>query len=302
MSSSSERMTKNDRREAARQKAQALREQQERARKRNIGIGVGVLVLALGGLGYGVFVMAQQTTTARAEAAMYETAVALPMPTTQAQVPTLADVPLPSTADPATGGIPVSKDGVGTAADGGVVVDVYVDPICPYCGVFERANGSDLAALAAEPGVTVSYHLMTIMDNQSLGTHYSVRAANAMAVVADLDPNRFQAFMAAMFAEGVQPDEGTKGMNDAEIAAIAQGVGVPESVTEHFTDTVEFQGTTVRTYAPWMMANLGVAPVNPENNAVSTPTVMIDGVMFGGNYLQPGVLKQAIVEAVSAGS
>ncbi|MCL2453854.1 MAG: thioredoxin domain-containing protein [Micrococcales bacterium] len=205
---------------------------------------------------------------------------------------------MPSAAEPASGGIPVSAAGVGVVAEG-VRVDVYLDFLCPYCGLFEQVNGADLQALAAQDGVTVVYHPLAIMDRASLGTFYSTRAANAVGVVADQSPEHFVVFMEALFARGTMPDQGTEGLSDARLAEVAQSVGVPTSVTDQFTSVVEVDGRQVRPFVPWTVASLYAAALAMDGQ-VGTPSVFIDGERWSGDYTTRGTLKAA-VEAAARG-
>ncbi len=51
--------------------------------------------------------------------------------------------------------------------------------------------------------------------------------------------------MVALFAPGAQPDENGHGLIDEKVA---QGVGVPTAVTDQFTATADFEGTTLLTH------------------------------------------------------
>lgn len=289
------RMTKNERRELARTQAQALREAQERARKRNIAIGAGVLLLAVAGLIWVVWALIAADPTAEAQGSGMRTdTITLPA---DVGAPSLTEVETPASAN-TTGGIPVSSEGVGVAPEGNVTVDVYADFVCPYCGLLEQVNGEDLIDLTAEPGVTVIYHPVAIMDYTMLGSYYPTRVANAAAIVADQDPDNFVAFYQAMFADGVQPAEGTTGLSDEQIASIAQGVGVPAEVTDTFTDTVTFKGHEVRKFAPWVLAATATLPLNPSTDKASTPTMLINGERWSGDFLTAGQLRLAVEATV----
>ena len=58
----------------------------------------------------------------------------------------------------------------------------------------------------------------------------TAKSANAAAVVAQRAPDSYPDVVAGLFAD--QPEEGTTGLTDEQIAAIAVDAGVPESVTE----------------------------------------------------------------------
>src|SRR5665647_2050584 len=131
---------------------------------------------------------------------------------TRNQVPDKADPapePLSDVADgpqgsTETGGILVGPEGVAGTVDGAaadaVVVSVYVDYMCPYCGQFEAVNGPTLDQLRGDGTIIVEYHPVSILDEASLGTAYSTRAAAAAALVADQAPEAFVAFNTALFA------------------------------------------------------------------------------------------------------
>ena len=169
-----------------------------------------------------------------------------------------------------------------------VVVDLYTDFMCPVCGAFEQQNGADLDALSKAGTAAIVYHPISILDRASNGTNYSTRAAQAAGVVADQDPAHYLAFDEALFAN--QPAENTSGPTDGQIEQIAQGVGVPSSVTATFADGK---------FVDWVTA----ATEDASKNGVSgTPTVKINGKVFGGNWQTAGELKAAIVAAGGSAS
>jgi protein-disulfide isomerase len=165
------------------------------------------------------------------------------------------------------GAIPVGS------GDAPVTVEIYFDYMCPACGAFESANAGELD------------RLVSFLDDQSSGTEYSTRSANAVAVVADAAPDRVWAFHTALY--GHQPREGSEGLSDEQIADVAADAGVPADVVDAFTDG---------TYRPW------VASVTREafaSGVQGTPTVKIDGVVFAGDVYAVGPLTEAIQSAAA---
>lgn len=275
--------TKAERREQAREQARELREKQLKREKRNKVIGISsvaaaVVVLVL----VGVMIVRQAN------------APGLAYTGDDADTLTLSDVTAPSTAGD-NGSIPVGAGGAAgeSPADGDVIVSIYTDFMCPYCGQFEQANDEALASLRAAGGVTVEYHMLAFMDSQSQGTEYSTRAGNAAALVADQAPEKFTAFYAALFAN--QPAEGSTGLSDSEIADLASEVGVPDKVIDQFTATND-DGS--RTFAPFLKANNNTA--SKTLDGVSTPTVLINGEKFTGNLYTAGDLTTAVQEAMGS--
>ncbi len=314
MPSTDPRPTKAQRQADARARAAELRRQQEQASRRSRVLAIGGAVLAVLVVVVAVgFVLFQN----RQNATAYSTVAygASNADSKSLVAPQLSAVTKPSTAND-TAGIPISAAGVGKAASGGTVLQVFFDLQCPYCAEFDKANSADLDALAKEPGITVLYQPLAFLDPSSQGTRYSTRAANALMTVADKDPSHFTAFLTALYAD--QPAENTKGLTDAKIATIATGVGVPQAVISTFTATVtgtyqlkDANGTatdhtgTWRTYAPFLAAatdHAGTLPV--FSKGLGTPTIVLDGTQIGTqtdgiNIYQQGQVRAA-VEAAAA--
>lgn len=266
----------NDRAAQARKAAQAQVKAQERRTAAIIGVSVIAVVLLFAGIVY--FIVRSS------------------------DVPTLdsADAVAPAGAD-VNGGIPVSGDGVaGTAGPDDVArLDVYLDFMCPICGQFEETNGADIDEMVANGEVALYVHPISILDRYSSGTEFSTRAANAAATVADASPEHFMAFQEAMFAN--QPEEGSEGLSDTQIADIAVGVGVPQDVADTFTEG---------TFRKWVVA---ATDQSSQDGVPGTPTLRMadpgdsfaDGRVLEQEkdvmYFQPGTLTQYVAD-VNAGT
>ena len=175
------------------------------------------------------------------------------------------------------GRIPVGDD------NAPVTVTIFYDYMCPACGAFEAGNSDELTRLVADGTAKVELHPMNFLDPTSNGTEYSTRAANAVATVADGAPDQLWAFHSALYEN--QPEEGTTGLSDDEIAGIAEEAGVPSEVVDRFVD---------RTYDRWVDSmNAGAN----EDGVESTPTVLVNGETFEGDLFTPGPLTEAIESA-----
>jgi protein-disulfide isomerase len=164
-----------------------------------------------------------------------------------------------------------------------VTIDIYQDYMCPYCGQFERAQTSDLKVLVDSGTAKVVFHVMAFLDENSSGTRYSTRAANAFVVVAQKEPDKALAFNSALFVN--QPSEGSTGLTDAEIATRAKSVGVSDAVANS-------------------LASLSQADfVKSSNDAAfaagitSTPTIKINGTVLSRNLYSAGSLRAAAEKA-----
>lgn len=268
--------TKAERRDAARAEALALRAAQERKDKRNRLLALGALVVALVALFaiIGVVIFNGRNTSTDSGTA----------------APT-GPVTTPATANK-DGGFPVGADGtVGTTNEGAVVVDVYLDYLCPVCAQFESTNGPALDDLRTSGDVTVVYHPIAILDHLSSGTVYSTRSAAAGAYVAVEAPKAFVAFTTAMFAD--QPKENSSGLTNEEIAKIAKDAGASADVAAKISD-----GTAATTYGSWVTAQSDADGANPDlkgsSGSFGTPTILINGKILRENWRKPGVLTDAI--------
>ena len=274
--------TKAERRDEARIKAAALREEQQRTARRQRTIAVSLLIAGL------VVVVA---------------VVAFILGNQPEPAPDLSKVedPLGSVSAPATandeGGIPVGQDGVAGSAGAAdsVEVVVYSDFMCPVCGAFEEINGPVLNDLRESGDIVLEYRPVSILDRTSQGSQFSTRAATAAAFVADQDPATFVAFNEAMFLN--QPEEGTQGLTDEQIAEVARGAGVQEDVASAIADGSYFTGDA--SFAPWVAASTEQA-TRDFPDGFGTPTILVNGENLADlqvDWRAPGALQGAIESA-----
>jgi protein-disulfide isomerase len=175
--------------------------------------------------------------------------------------------------------------GVGSP-DAPVTVEIYYDYMCPACGAFDAANSGELSRLVADGTARIELRPIAFLDQQSSGTEYSSRTASAIAVVADAAPDHVWDFHTALYAH--QPAEGSQGLSDEQVAAVATDAGVPADVVDQFSEGV---------FRPWVAS---VTKQAFDSGVTGTPTVKIDGEVFEGNAFVVGPLTKAI-ESAAAG-
>ena len=83
-----------------------------------------------------------------------------------------------------------------------VVVDVYLDAMCPFCATFATTTEPGLRTI---DGATVVYHPVSILDQFSSDGCYSTRAASAIQEVAAGSPGQLGAFLDQLWEH--QPPE-----------------------------------------------------------------------------------------------
>lgn len=166
-----------------------------------------------------------------------------------------------------------SETGAIAVGDGDQTMDTYIDFMCPVCNQFEQAYGEAIQGLVDDGTITLNIHPISILDRASSGTEYSTRSANAMYCVAAADGTAAVPFMQAMFAN--QPDEGSTGLTNEQILAIAAGVGVTG------IDACVNDGE----YSGYVTAMTEKTPVAPGAQGIGTPTIAINGEVIANSTL-----------------
>ena len=272
-------LSKAERRDAARAQALKLQQEQLRREKRTRAIIIASLVAGLAIVGVIVWAILRS---------------AGPDLEGIAEIPD--GVEAPAVAD-SSGGISFGASGEAgsTSGDDAVKVQVYLDYMCPNCGQFEALNGPELEELRAAGDITLVVHPVSILDGASQGTEFSTRSAAAFAYVAENDPEHALAFNAALFAN--QPAEGTGGLTDEQIESIAVEAGVSEDVAAGMTDQPYKKFVAALTQVAY-----GDPAVTNADGGFGTPTVVINGERFEGNWSEPGALSSAIAAAQGTGT
>lgn len=280
LSSSDPRLTKNEKREAAREKARQLREEQKKKERRNRWLLQGGVVVAVLAIVAVITIVIVNNTRPQG-----------PGPLNMASDGIQIGQGFVATTTPALqpGEDPIPNE----RADDELNIQIYVDYLCPICGQFEATNGDYISSLLENGGVTVDIHPITILDRASQGTKYSTRAANAAACVANYSPNQFYDFHLALFAN--QPEEGSTGLTDDELIQIAtdSGVGQMDSVSSCIKDQ-QFKSFVD---ASTKRALTGPIPNTNVDKVSGTPTVIVNGVKYEGPVNDLASFQAFIVQA-----
>ncbi|HKT58020.1 MAG TPA: thioredoxin domain-containing protein [Microbacterium sp.] len=146
-------------------------------------------------------------------------------------------------------------------------VATYIDFMCPVCNAFEKHYGPTLRDQVERKTVHLQVHPVAILDRASNGTQFSSRAASAAYCVAQDSPDSVWPFITAMYAD--QPKEGSDGLADARIVAIAHGAGATASGLDACITSHRFVG-----YVQKLTESL---PADPATGQAGTPTVIVNG-------------------------
>lgn len=89
------------------------------------------------------------------------------------------------------------------------VVEIYLDPYCPDCVVFETAIKPQLDKLIKEGKTVVKYHFFTFLSPKTIDD-YSNRAASYMLAVAEHKPEIAKDFIDKIMTKEFRPQRGVK--------------------------------------------------------------------------------------------
>lgn len=163
-------------------------------------------------------------------------------------------------------------------------VTIYEDFMCPFCGQLESATRTKLQSGLDSGNVRVRYHVLDFLDRSS-STQYSLRSANAMAVVLNTSgPTVAKKFHDLLYEH--QPQEGSAGISDGRLVDYAVQAGATRSAVA--------KGISGRKYEQWVKNGTDRAS---KDGVTGTPTVLIDGKAVQGSVAQ---IAQRIDQAVAA--
>jgi protein-disulfide isomerase len=260
-----DRGSKNQRREAAREKARELRDLQRKKEKRNrLFLQGGITLAVLAAAGIIALVLVNSVTPPAAG------------PLNMQSDGIIIGKDLKAVRTPA---IPAKGKPVATVRDkesSVVSIRIYLDYFCPVCNSFETANKAQITSWLKKGAATIEIHPISFLDRSSLGTRYSSRAANAGGCVANYAPDDYWAFTEEMYVK--QPAEGTVGLTNAQIVAVAKAAKVQN--LSQVSDCINSEKFKAWVSAATARAEAGPLPDSTVKQVTGTPTVIVDGVEY----------------------
>lgn len=280
--SGNDRQSKNERREAAREKAKVLRDQQRKKEKRSkVVLQGGVILVSLAILAVVALVLINSVKTpGPGPRNMLSDGILINQGFTA--TPTAA---LKPDAKP----VPNVRD-----KDSDVIhIQMYIDYFCPVCGDFEKANGDQLTTWLESGAANVEIFPMAILDRASQGTKYATRAANAAACVADSSPDQYYDFHNILFEN--QPEENTAGLTDEQLIKLTKEAKVsnPKAIANCIEDQ-EFKNWVADARS---RAQNGPIANSNVDKVTGTPTVIVNGVKYTGALDDAKAFSSFVIQA-----
>ena len=288
-----------DRREAVREKAQQVRAKQSRARTiRRASITTAVVVVIAA-----IAVVVTWTVTSAAskpelspahvtDGGFEVTAVKGMAGADDAASP--APSPTTSTAGTKKASPSPSASASATPQAGSVDIRVYVDYLAPGAEQFQTANAAQLTKWITQDAATLTYYPVAMLTPKSNGTKYSLRAASAAACVATYSSDTFFAYNNALLTR--QPDQGSDGLTDQQLAdlAIASGAQSPKTVRSCIQN--EDYASWVKTSTDKALAGL---PGTKDVALTSAPMILVNGQPYVGALGDPKEFAQFVLTIAS---
>lgn len=265
MNAAESKPTKNQKRQEAREKARALREEASKKSKRNkiilqssLAVGViGVIALVT------VLIISSLRPPGPGPANMQSDGIKIGQGLIAERTPALLPDELPVPSEANDNGVPA--------------INIFVDYSCPACAQFESVYGELLRTWADSGTATVEYHILSFRDAQTAGTRYATRAGNAAACVADASPDSFFAFNDLLLRSQPVPPASYELTND-QMVQLAGAAGA--SNLEQIETCIQEE-----TFSNWVAQAtaraMSTGPVPVRNSEVplimGTPSVLVNG-------------------------
>ena len=271
--SNASRASKNERRDAAREKAREERVRQQRRERRNrvvLQAAIGVVIVAIVAI-VAVVIVNSVRPPGPGPRNMANGGISLQG----------ADLTAVTTKAAAADATPSPQ---ATVSGGRVLIQAYEDFGCPACRSFEERYGAQIKSLVTSGAAVVQYRPVAILDRNFTDGNYSTRSANAAAAVANWSPNAFPAFHELLYRSTVQPKEGTAGLTDDRLIALVKQAKA--------TDVAQIsKAIRDQRFKNWVGARTDefidkTGPLSavdiPADKRGSTPTIVVNGKYWDG--------------------
>ena len=286
-----------DRREAVREKAAAVQARQRRGRLARIVIGGAVVVAVVVAAGVAVaWTLGESASQPQLSPAVQDDGFMVEsIPASVLASFSGGSAESPPSAGDVTASAPPTQAATPdpTSTQQPLHMDVYVDYLSQASSDFQLANAQQLSEWVSEGAATISYHPVALLTGKSNGTKYSLRSAGAAACVATYAPDSFFAFNHKLLEQ--RPELDTDGLSDADLAVLAQAVGVenPKPVSRCIENA---------SFVPWVQkatARALAEPVGGTDEALTGPKVYVNGKPYNGELSDAKEFAQFVLTLAS---
>lgn len=271
---SNAKQTKQERREAAREKARILREQEAKRQKRNKFLAIAGAVLAIALVAFAIWKIMSSDSDTAGQMGDY---------TGEARAVATSNVD-------DDGGILIDTNGGATTEESGAsIVGIWSDYMCIGCQNFERTFAPLMEEYQANDDIQFKLYAV-----DTLGWKLSTEGAAGIYYLAEFSPEHVWAYNKAVMARGLEANNNNAGQpTAAEIADIAASVGVPENVVNDMPASIMD--------ADWQQVVTDTKETFRANGYNATPTITVNGEPNTTWAQDPGtVIPQLLADAAAA--
>ncbi|HEY4225304.1 MAG TPA: thioredoxin domain-containing protein [Pseudolysinimonas sp.] len=172
-------------------------------------------------------------------------------------------------------------------------LSLYLDYANPKSETFNQANGGEIEQWLAAGYITLEIHPLSLSTTAK--NDYSKRAANAIACVANSDPNSVLGVNDALLAAASTKKETT--MSTAALQALVTKAGVTDAaVTSCISSSKYFSWVTAAT----QRATHGGLLNSDKKSLTSTPMLIVDKKVYTGKLTDNAALTTFISDTFAA--
>lgn len=170
-------------------------------------------------------------------------------------------------------------------------IQLYVDYMCPVCGVFEETNAATIES-ALEGGDT-SFELrpLTFLDEASNGSYYSSRASGALACVVNTQPDLAWKTHTTLLDPKNQPQEYTAGPTNEQLITLLNTATGGLSQQTQSCITAESYVPFAQGLSKWLLTNPVPNAADPLLMVSGTPTAVVNGERYEGSISDAAAFK-----------
>jgi protein-disulfide isomerase len=285
-----ERLTKNQRREQARELA---RKERERAQRRDrlmkilVPVVVVVVLLVAGGIVAAVVINQPKPAPIAANGPKNMIGDGIVLTGQGGKIVATRTPALKKGQSPS----PIPTD---TASGAPIHITTYVDWACPVCKAFEEANSTYISGLVKSGQAVLQVMPVAIVDRSYQSSRYASRANNAAACVANYDPDSFLTVQKQFYDD--QPAEGSTGLSNGQIVDLVKKAGLNDDKVTSCINGESFKNFVL---AATQRATSDPTLVAPGAQSFGTPTVVVNGQLYGAQDYSSTTEFPAFVKSVS---
>ena len=180
-----------------------------------------------------------------------------------------------------------------SAAGDPVHITTYVDWACPVCKSFEEANFDQIQDMVTSGKAVLEIKPVAIVDRAYTGDRYASRINNAAACIANYDPDSFLKIEKAVYDK--QPAEGSAGLSNNQIIRLMHDSGLDDPKVDAC-----IRGESFKNWVKSTTQRASTDPTLQGPQGFGTPTIVVGDQLYSGSFTDPTVFKAFVDKVVAS--